>query len=55
METLAMPGGMQMLPLIVGAEEGKADADQPQTDEIEDAELLIDGPGSGPDEKTSKS
>ena len=52
---MAMPGGMQMLPLIVGAIEDKSDAssdasDSAAPDDIEDAELLSDDDAE--DEKT---
>ncbi len=50
MSEVAMPGGVQMLPLIVGAIEDNSGADGPgpakDTDTIEDAELL-DDPAEG--------
>ncbi len=43
MTEMAMPGGVQMLPLIVGALEDKSDLPVPATEpEIEDAELVTD-------------
>jgi HemY protein len=42
---VAMPGGVQMLPLIVGALEDKSDEPAPEPEvEIEEAELLPDDP-----------
>ncbi|MBM1308659.1 tetratricopeptide repeat protein [Sulfitobacter mediterraneus] len=50
MSEVAMPGGVQMLPLIVGAIEDNSGADGPgrvkDTDAIEDAEL-VDDPAEG--------
>lgn len=48
---VAMPGGVQMLPLIVGALEDKSAAADPviivEDDEIEDAQIIPDTPGQG--------
>ncbi|MFK7836992.1 MAG: heme biosynthesis protein HemY [Sulfitobacter sp.] len=53
MSEVAMPGGVQMLPLIVGAsEETTGLAVATQTDIIEDAEIIVDTPQ--PEEAQSK-
>ena len=53
MSEVAMPGGVQMLPLIVGAvpdEPGPANADRVVTkSDIEDAELITDAPSDAED------
>ena len=51
MSEMAMPGGVQMLPLIVGAIEDRSDAPETAAEpEIEDAELL---PDDAPDARSS--
>jgi HemY protein len=54
MSEMTMPGGAQMLPLIVGALEDKSDGagkdDQP---EVEEAELLPDGDGSTTEDRSA--
>ena len=56
MSEVSMPGGVQMLPLIVGAVETKAGADGPTKvatrSDIEDAELIVDD-GSDTVEKSA--
>ncbi|KHA50397.1 heme biosynthesis protein HemY [Sulfitobacter geojensis] len=52
MSEVVMPGGVQMLPLIVGAVEDKSGADGAgavvMSDTIEDVELITDPPEDGP-------
>lgn len=54
MSEVAMPGGVQMLPLIVGAVEdqsAEAPAQKSNVDEIEDAELITEAAEAEPEKK----
>jgi HemY protein len=58
MSEVAMPGGVQMLPLIVGAIEDKSGADGAAKvatrSDIEDVELITDPPEEKPQEAEVK-